>query len=526
MNHTPRRHSQRIIPADTVSKRTTAPQSSSSAPTLRIADLEKLVATDLSTKRVRRIRLDSPLGSGSSATVFQASSHLKSRRFFSPRRRRTYAVKIVPSRKVKEFSQELAALCHLNHANIPKLLFSASLDNQDHLMGLELGRGGCLLNIVEEAGSLSEEYAVGILQQVFAAVAYAHSRFYIHRDIKLENIVFKDASRKSILLIDWGMSTMYSASSFLHEDCGSLHYASPELLRFHPYRGPEVDAWALGVLTFTVLVGRFPFLGSSPASKLRAFRQGLSFPVAMSELAISFITRLLDPDPQRRLTPTEALSHPWLFPAPPAPSARLRWSVRLRPSASVPPPSVPPPDPRFSLVQSEPQYDLPADLFFPLAPSSSSPPPLPPHPFSSSQPVEPLIGPITLRPSPAIKPLSPVPASIKPLSPVPASIKPLSPVPALILEQPLPTTDEAARRRRRRRRSRRSSVIEPPAEAPVVVAKTTQTRSHRRRRPDQHYSSVFSASLPLADISPLSPPLGLPPLVPFPPKKKSGSLKR
>src|SRR3989338_1046158 len=244
----------------------------------------KISVVDLATLKTQRLTVVGSLGSGSSAEVYSATQR---HRMFATKS--SFALKVVPSHKQKEFAQERAVLTKLQHPHIPRLLFSASLANSSFLLALELGRGGNLLSLGEKEAPLPEPQAALILFQVMSAVVHAHQNGVAHRDIKLENIVFLDAARRSVLLIDWGISAFFSTSSFLTEDCGSLHYAAPALLRCRPYVGPEVDAWALGVLMYTMLTGSFPYLGDTPNAKLMAFSSRLNFPSHLSPAAVHLI---------------------------------------------------------------------------------------------------------------------------------------------------------------------------------------------------------------------------------------------
>lgn len=179
------------------------------------------------------------------------------------------------------------------------------------MLAMDLGCGGSLLSLILDRGSLNEFEARPILYQVFAAVAHAHSCQIVHRDIKLENVIFKDYSQTSVFLIDWGLSTTFSPSTFLQEDCGSLHNAAPELLEQKHYIGPEIDAWSLGVLIYTTVVGNFPFPGSTVEEKLESISQPPIFPPTLSREIVSLILSLLRVDTTTRMLPTEALNHEW-----------------------------------------------------------------------------------------------------------------------------------------------------------------------------------------------------------------------
>ncbi|MBX9694784.1 MAG: protein kinase, partial [Cyanobacteria bacterium] len=203
----------------------------------------------------------------------------------------SFAVKVVPRLKEREFLAERHALSILSsHPHIPRCLFAGhNTAGTDFLLALELGVGGDVLSLVERMDHISEQQAAPIFLQVLSAVHFAHQNNIVHRDIKLENLVFTDESHTRVLLIDWGISSRFSPTQTLHEDCGSLHYASPELLTGIPYIGPEVDSWALGVLLFTMLAGYFPFGGENVAKKRLGILVPLSFPRYFSPSVCSLI---------------------------------------------------------------------------------------------------------------------------------------------------------------------------------------------------------------------------------------------
>lgn len=80
-----------------------------------------------------------------------------------------------------------------------------------------------------------------------------------HRDLKLENILL-DANNNA-KIADFGLSNYFNEKTLLHTFCGSPLYASPEIINGTPYRGPEVDCWASGVILYTLVYGSMPFDG-------------------------------------------------------------------------------------------------------------------------------------------------------------------------------------------------------------------------------------------------------------------------
>ena len=107
---------------------------------------------------------------------------------------------------------------------------------------------------------LTEFEAKSIIKQILEGLDYLHSNDIAHRDIKLENILLN--SQKAIKIIDFGFSLITPKNRPLDIFCGTPSYMAPELIARKNYFGHLVDIWALGVLLFVFLSGRFPFQGN------------------------------------------------------------------------------------------------------------------------------------------------------------------------------------------------------------------------------------------------------------------------
>uniref|UniRef100_A0A673HPP2 non-specific serine/threonine protein kinase n=1 Tax=Sinocyclocheilus rhinocerous TaxID=307959 RepID=A0A673HPP2_9TELE len=78
----------------------------------------------------------------------------------------------------------------------------------------------------------------------------------------------------NIKIADFGLSNLYHKDKLLQTFCGSPLYASPEIVNGRPYRGPEVDSWALGVLLYTLVYGTMPFDGGDHQRLIRQISNG------------------------------------------------------------------------------------------------------------------------------------------------------------------------------------------------------------------------------------------------------------
>lgn len=99
-----------------------------------------------------------------------------------------------------------------------------------------------------------------IFKQVVEGINYLHLNNFVHRDIKLENILINKKNRE-IKIIDFGFSVCVKADKKLCMFCGTPSYMAPEIVSKQEYNGKYVDVWALGILLYTMLCGKFPFKG-------------------------------------------------------------------------------------------------------------------------------------------------------------------------------------------------------------------------------------------------------------------------
>ena len=105
---------------------------------------------------------------------------------------------------------------------------------------------------------LGESEARHIFRQLSSALAHMHERHMVHRDVKVDNVMFDRHGNAK--LVDLGFTTKANTDTSLKERCGTLMYAAPEI--FDPKcqgYGRPVDVFALGVTLFFMLAGHYPF---------------------------------------------------------------------------------------------------------------------------------------------------------------------------------------------------------------------------------------------------------------------------
>ena len=117
------------------------------------------------------------------------------------------------------------------------------LESEDYfLIVMELVRGGSIKKLLLKRNRhnrpFTEEEVRIIMKHILEAVEYFHSRNFIHRDLKLENIMlndFKDLT--SIKIVDFGLGTKFEMSA--DDNCGTLLYMAPEVANNAKYTKVE-----------------------------------------------------------------------------------------------------------------------------------------------------------------------------------------------------------------------------------------------------------------------------------------------
>jgi serine/threonine protein kinase len=209
------------------------------------------------------------LGRGASAVVY----HARDRRLG-----REVALKIVrtppgvahgDTEALARLSREASTMAQLDHPNIVRLHAVHPLRNG---LALEMPRvaGRTLKQLVVEDGALPPARAVAILRDVASALAYAHRRGVVHRDVKPANI-FVDETTGRALLADFGVARLDDVDTRLTQTgvtVGTPAYMSPEQIDGLALDG-RADIYSLGLVGWELLTGRRPWEGEALLSVLQ-----------------------------------------------------------------------------------------------------------------------------------------------------------------------------------------------------------------------------------------------------------------
>jgi serine/threonine protein kinase len=204
---------------------------------------------------------------------------------------------------------ESLVLPKLKHPHIVELI--DHFDDQDaYYLILEKAPDGDLLEHILRRTGLSESEARHMLKQLLMAIEYLHDNYYLHCDIKLENILlFGD----TVKLADFGLAHQYrpGEKQLLHR--GSVVYAAPEIISSIPAEGPPLDIWSLGVCLYAMIFGQHLFHKESINEQHQRYtKAGLQLPSPVSLELADLLSRMLTVDPAQRITLNEIKQHAWL----------------------------------------------------------------------------------------------------------------------------------------------------------------------------------------------------------------------
>eukprot|EP00548_Thalassiothrix_antarctica_P014469 CAMPEP_0194168334 /NCGR_PEP_ID=MMETSP0154-20130528/3341_1 /TAXON_ID=1049557 /ORGANISM="Thalassiothrix antarctica, Strain L6-D1" /LENGTH=743 /DNA_ID=CAMNT_0038879457 /DNA_START=236 /DNA_END=2467 /DNA_ORIENTATION=- len=234
---------------------------------------------------------------------------------------RQYAVKVVPkanlvkTRARQKLQAEIKIHRTLKHDNICEYKHFFE-DRKNCYILLELCHNQSLNELIKRRKRLTEPETALFLNQLIDAVEYMHKNCVIHRDLKLGNL-FLDR-KNNVKVGDLGLATrLLSVEEKRKTICGTPNYIAPEIItgsketRGHSF---EVDIWSIGVILYTVLVGKPPYEAKDvKATYKRIISNEYRFPshVKVSDFAKDLIVSMLQSVPTERPSLQEIREHPF-----------------------------------------------------------------------------------------------------------------------------------------------------------------------------------------------------------------------
>lgn len=303
-------------------------------------------------------KLLSVLGEGAFSIVYKAINLLTNS---------IVAIKIInktnlSSKQLRNIKHEINIMNRIKcHGNVIQLLDHIDCANNSFLI-LEYCNGGEIFDKILEYTYLSEDLSCHIFKQLLNAVESLHNLNIVHRDIKPENLLFKkipfvqrsneefiQSLRKSddvkkvdegefkagigggtigvIKLADFGLAKQLATNTIAQTPCGTTGYTAPEVFVCHHNNNiytnnsnsysKAVDIWSMGCVLYTILCGFPPFYDENIEVLTENVTKGrFTFLQPwwdeISQDAKDLISKMLNIDPDQRITIEEIWQHPWI----------------------------------------------------------------------------------------------------------------------------------------------------------------------------------------------------------------------
>lgn len=226
----------------------------------------------------------------------------------------SYAVKMVdkvetPVNDIKAEADMLKLLAHPNVVKFHNLYFEKFFV----CIVMDRYEGGDLIEGMQahwkHKGQIPCTKVIHVSRQMCAAIEHMHSKSVVHRDVKGDNYLMdrKDLLDREckIIMSDFGTAYQLKAGERLSSAVGTKIYWPPEF--YDRNYGLKVDMWALGVIMYGLLVGRFPFKNETDARK-----KEVKLPNNTPKKCEAYIIGLLQKKEDDRFTAEQAFAHPWV----------------------------------------------------------------------------------------------------------------------------------------------------------------------------------------------------------------------
>ncbi len=208
-----------------------------------------------------RYKIEKQVGIGGMAVVFLA---------YDPVIQRKVAVKMLKEdvardeAAVKRFINESKAVAMLSHPNIVSI-YDVSVSGEYKYIVMEYIEGITLKSYMSQKGALPLNEVIHYSRQILSALAHAHGKGIIHRDIKPQNIMLlKDGKIK---VTDFGIAKLPNAETVTMTDkaIGTVYYISPEQASGLAI-DTRSDLYSMGVVMYEMASGKLPFVAETPVS--------------------------------------------------------------------------------------------------------------------------------------------------------------------------------------------------------------------------------------------------------------------
>ena len=217
---------------------------------------------------------------------------------------------LVKSRAKQKLISEIKIHKSLHHPQI--VAFEHYFEDTENVyILLEICQNQTLNDLLKRRKRLTEIEVQCYIVQLIKALKYLHSHRVIHRDLKLGNLFLTD--KMELKVGDFGLATKLDFEGERKRTvCGTPNYIAPEILDGKTGHSYEVDIWSLGVIIYTLIIGKPPFETRDVKTTYKRIKMNAySFPetAIISEAAKNLISQILVTDPAKRPSLDQILIH-------------------------------------------------------------------------------------------------------------------------------------------------------------------------------------------------------------------------
>lgn len=264
-----------------------------------------------------KYRIESVVGSGGMGTVYRVTNI-----FFE----KEFALKVLDTKcapnavLVKRFQNEAKAAFSLNHPNLVKVHDFGIFEGGAPYLVMDLVVGETLADLIKKKTVVSFDQYLPILEQICAALYYAHSNSVIHRDVKPANIMLSYTPTLSVKILDFGIAKI------VNEEAGQLQELTRtgEIFGSPLYMSPEqcsggvidhrTDIYSLGCVSYEALTGAPPHVGVNALRTMMLHQTTAVVPLSEASLGLQFspecehvVATMLAKEPSERYSDARAI---------------------------------------------------------------------------------------------------------------------------------------------------------------------------------------------------------------------------
>ena len=261
---------------------------------------------------LKDLKLDKePLGKGSFGSVYSGTYKPNGLRLAIKRVNKKTMYKY-GDYLIKAFYKELECMRKCNCDNSVRYYFNFETENNHNII-MELCDGDLNQELIKRDKPFNVEEVKYIMSQLNNAFRKLNENNLIHRDLKLGNILIKytDESKKNFVpkLCDYGFTKEVN-NERTGTHLGTLATMAPEIIKNQKYNY-KVDLWSVGVIIYQLLFKELPYRGMTEEIVLKKIQNRTPFNQTKDPVLNDLIKKLLEEDPEKRLSWDEYFNHPF-----------------------------------------------------------------------------------------------------------------------------------------------------------------------------------------------------------------------